>query len=113
MEKYETSLVVSFRCETTIVVPPDALFVPNFHAVFALAHVGEVVRIDQLLLVHADFAHLARLVAGFARGQMLLKHLVIAVDMLLQDVQMKNHLNREVAVTKDEELEILVLLLID
>ena len=64
-------------------VPPDALLVPNLHAVFALAHVGEVVRIDQLLLVHADFAHLARLVAALARGQMLLQHLVIAIDMLL------------------------------
>ena len=44
---------------------------------------------------------------------MLLKHLEIAIDVLLEDVQMEDQFNREVAVTEDEELEVFVLLMIN
>ena len=98
LSKDNVSLIVSFGCESALVVPPNALLMANFQTFFTLSHKGHIEKPHQIPVVHADFAHLPFIDALTTAAQMLLQQEVVVVQLLFEIFWLTDEVKGQVAV---------------
>ena len=80
------SLVVRLLGQTAIVVAPHALLVAKLETILALGDLRDVPLENQLLFVHANLAHFARLLTSLNKLNKLLEHQMLYTYRTLRQV---------------------------